>query len=77
MAKSAVKSQSSPSRRDHTERMLALDREKFALAKTINELESAYHSSETTLARLNADLERLRNEDVLATESSAQQDSTM
>ncbi|KAK7207067.1 Spc24 subunit of Ndc80-domain-containing protein [Myxozyma melibiosi] len=77
LAKSAVTSLSSPSKRNHTERMLALDREKFALAKTINELESAYHSSETTLARLNNDLEKLRSEDVLASESSAQQDSTI
>ncbi|KAK9450676.1 Spc24 subunit of Ndc80-domain-containing protein [Limtongia smithiae] len=77
LAKAAVSTPASPRRRQHTSRMLALDRQKFALAKNINDLESAYNSSEATLARLNDELNKLRNEDVLETESGAQQDSTV
>ncbi|KAK9342476.1 Spc24 subunit of Ndc80-domain-containing protein, partial [Lipomyces starkeyi] len=77
LAKTAAAVPSSPTRRSHTEKILDLDREKFSLAKTINELESAYHASEGTLARLNEELERVKNEDVMAEASSAQQDPTI
>jgi len=43
--------------------MLNLDREKFALAKNINELESGSHALETTVARLKEELENIGNED--------------
>ncbi|KAK9477899.1 Spc24 subunit of Ndc80-domain-containing protein [Lipomyces japonicus] len=66
----------SPSGKSHTERILQLDREKFSLAKTINDLESAYHSAESMLARLTDELERVKTEDVMA-DTSAQQDSTI
>ncbi|KAK9493595.1 Spc24 subunit of Ndc80-domain-containing protein [Lipomyces doorenjongii] len=77
LAKTAATVPSSPTRRSHTEKILELDREKFSLAKTINELESAYHASEGTLTRLNEELERVKNEDVMAEASSAQQDPTI
>ncbi|KAK9467685.1 Spc24 subunit of Ndc80-domain-containing protein [Lipomyces arxii] len=77
LAKTAATAPSSPARRSHTEKLLDLDRKKFSLAKSINELESAYHSSETTLLRLSEELDHLRNEHVMAVESNAQQDSTV
>ncbi|KAK9373724.1 Spc24 subunit of Ndc80-domain-containing protein [Lipomyces chichibuensis] len=77
LAKTAATAPSSPTRRSHTEKILELDREKFSLAKTINEFESAYHASEGTLTRLNEELERVKNEDVMAEASSAQQDPTI
>ena len=43
--------------------MLNLDREKFSLAKNINELESGSHALETTLARLKEELENVGNEE--------------
>ena len=43
--------------------MLKLDREKFSLAKRINELEAGSHALETTLARLKDELENIGNED--------------
>jgi len=43
--------------------MIKLDREKFSLAKNINELESGSHALESTLARLKEELENIDNED--------------
>ncbi len=43
--------------------MLNLDREKFSLAKNINELEGGSHALETTLARLKEELENVGNEE--------------
>jgi kinetochore protein Spc24, fungi type len=43
--------------------MLNLDREKFSLAKNINELESGSHALETTLSRLKEELENVGNEE--------------
>ena len=57
MSKSTLDSSAnSPSRQQHATSMLNLDREKFSLAKNINELESGSHALETTLARLKEEL---------------------
>src|ERR1700735_4100654 len=53
----------SPSRQTHATAMLTLDREKFSLAKNINELESGSHALETTLARVKEELENVGNEE--------------
>ena len=49
----------SPSRQNHSTTMLNLDREKFSLAKNINELESGTHALETTLSRLREELDNV------------------
>lgn len=54
--------------RKHGEKMVALDREKFALAKSVNELESQHHSLEGELARLRVELESVEDEDVIKRE---------
>jgi len=56
-------SANSPSRQKHASDMIKLDREKFSLAKNINELESGSHALESTLARLKEELENIDNED--------------
>src|SRR5579862_7588341 len=56
-------SANSPARQQHATSMLTLDREKFSLAKNINELESGSHALETTLARLKEELENVGNEE--------------
>jgi len=56
--------------------MLSLDREKFSLAKNINELESGSHALETTLARLREELENVGSEEDLNKEENAD-DATM
>lgn len=53
----------SPSRQNHATSMLNLDREKFSLAKNINELESGSHALETTLSRLKEELDNVGNEE--------------
>jgi kinetochore protein Spc24, fungi type len=58
--------------------MLTLDREKFSLAKNINELESGSHALETTLARLKEELENVgTEEDVNNKENENTDDATM
>lgn len=57
--------------------MLNLDREKFALAKNINELESGSHALETTLARLKEELENVGNEEETNKENENTDDATM
>jgi kinetochore protein Spc24 len=58
--------------------MLTLDREKFSLAKNINELESGSHALETTLARLKEELENVgAEEDVNNKENENTDDATM
>lgn len=66
----------SPSRQTHATSMLSLDREKFSLAKNINELESGSHALETTLARLREELENVGSEEDLNKEENAD-DATM
>ena len=66
----------SPSRQTHATSMLSLDREKFSLAKNINELESGSHALETTLARLKEELENVGTEEDLNKEEIAD-DATM
>src|SRR5579859_3518843 len=56
-------SMNSPSRQTHATAMLSLDREKFSLAKNINELESGSHALETTLARLKEELDNVATEE--------------
>ena len=67
----------SPNRQAHAESMLKLDREKFALAKNINELESGSHALETTLARLKEELENVGNEEEVNKENEDVDDATM
>ena len=50
----------------HNQAILALDRKKFALAKSVNDLESAAHALEGQLARLREELDTLDAEDPLA-----------
>ena len=54
---------STAGRKEHGANMLRLDREKFALAKGINELESSAHGLEGQLARLKEELEQVDGED--------------
>ncbi|KAI5779237.1 Spc24 subunit of Ndc80-domain-containing protein [Geopyxis carbonaria] len=49
--------------RNHGANMVALDREKFALAKSVNEIESNTHALEGQLARLREELEEVDAED--------------
>ena len=67
----------SPSRQNHANTMLALDRTKFGLAKNINELESGSHALETTLARLKEELENVGNEQDENKENEESDDATM
>lgn len=48
---------------NHPERMTRLDREKFALGKAVNELESKAHSLEGRLARLREQARNVEEED--------------
>jgi kinetochore protein Spc24 len=57
--------------------MLNLDREKFSLAKNINELESGSHALETTLSRLREELENVDNEDDSNKENVNMDDATL
>jgi len=57
--------------------MLNLDREKFALAKNINELESGAHALETTLNRLKEELENVGNEEETNKENENTDDATV
>jgi kinetochore protein Spc24, fungi type len=57
--------------------MVTLDREKFSLAKNINELESGSHTLETNLARLKEELENVGNEDDSNKENVDADDATM
>ncbi|KAG4301569.1 hypothetical protein PCANB_001749 [Pneumocystis canis] len=61
----ALTSQNSPSRAKHTSVMLAMDRDKFSLAKNINELESSIHTMDATYSRLKEELELLESEDIM------------
>ena len=67
----------SPSRQSHATSMLNLDREKFSLAKNINELESGSHALETTLSRLKEELENVGNEEEGNKENENTDDATM
>jgi kinetochore protein Spc24 len=57
--------------------MLTLDREKFSLAKNINELESGSHALETTLARLKEELDNVDTEEDVNKEDEDTDDATM
>jgi kinetochore protein Spc24, fungi type len=57
--------------------MLNLDREKFSLAKNINELESGSHALETTLARLREELENVGNDEEANKENEDTDDATL
>lgn len=67
----------SPSRQAHANSMLNLDREKFSLAKNINELESGSHALETTLTRLKEELENVGNDDEADKENEETDDATL
>jgi kinetochore protein Spc24 len=57
--------------------MLNLDREKFSLAKNINELESGSHALETTLVRLKDELDNVAVEDDSNKENDNTDDATL
>jgi kinetochore protein Spc24 len=57
--------------------MLNLDREKFSLAKNINELESGSHALETTLTRLREELENVGNDEEANKENEDTDDATL
>ncbi|KAK9472243.1 Spc24 subunit of Ndc80-domain-containing protein [Dipodascopsis tothii] len=77
LAKSAGQLNAADAGDAHSRRMDELEREKFGLAKTINDLEAAHHNTEASLARLKDQLAQLEAEDVHAVESGLQQDSTI
>lgn len=78
MAKSSVEAmQNSPSNREHVDLIHQLDREKFALAKAINELEASNDHNSAGLLKLKHELEELMEEDVLDTATSDVEDSTL
>ncbi|KAF8453969.1 Spc24 subunit of Ndc80-domain-containing protein [Terfezia claveryi] len=52
--------------KDHSSTMLALDREKFQLAKSINELESSNHALEGKVQQAKGELESVEADDVLS-----------
>lgn len=62
----ASRPNSTPSEMDHSDRMVALDREKFGVAKSINELEQEVSGLEIELARLRDEWEELKTVDVEA-----------
>ncbi|RPA94499.1 Spc24-domain-containing protein [Choiromyces venosus 120613-1] len=68
---------SSASRKEHGANMLRLDREKFALAKGINELESSAHGLEGQLARLKEELEQVDKEDPMQSAAVEAEDGTL
>jgi kinetochore protein Spc24 len=70
-------SANSPSRQQHATTLLNLDREKFSLAKNINELESGSHALETTLARLKEELENVATEEDANKENENTDDATL
>ncbi|QSL66689.1 hypothetical protein MERGE_001073 [Pneumocystis wakefieldiae] len=57
--------ESSPSRAEHASTILAMDRDKFSLAKNINDLESSIHTLDTTYSRLKEELEELESDDIM------------
>lgn len=61
---------------EHGQNMLLLDREKFSLAKNINELESSSHHLEGQLARLKEELES-DGEDAIQTALMEAEDGTL
>lgn len=52
-------------KRDHAQKMLDLDREKFALGKRVNESESQAHTLEGQLAKLKDELEAVERDNPL------------
>lgn len=62
---------------EHGQNMLRLDREKFSLAKNINELESSSHHLEGQLARLKEELESVDGEDAMQTAMMEAEDGTL
>ncbi|ANB13942.1 spindle pole body protein Spc24 [Sugiyamaella lignohabitans] len=63
-------SEKSAAHREATQRLVQLDREKFALAKSLNELEQSNTSSQTTLDILRQELEDLKDADSIEETSS-------
>jgi kinetochore protein Spc24 len=63
--------------RTHGDDMVRLDRDKFALAKSVNELESQSHNLEGQLARLREELEAVDREDPAQTALMDAEDGTL
>lgn len=68
---------SAASKKEHGAKMIQLDREKFSLAKNINELESSSHHLESQLARLKEELEQVDGEDAMANAMMEAEDGTL
>ncbi|KAL7269864.1 putative kinetochore protein spc24 [Rhizina undulata] len=58
-------SMNSSSRKEHGQTMLKLDKEKFSLAKKVNDIDSGMHALEGQLARLREELEAVDSEDAV------------
>lgn len=56
---------------------MKLERQKFSIAKSINELESIYESNISTLDKLKEELTRLESEDVVVSAGALVEDSTI
>lgn len=74
---SAEDSKNSSAQKEAAEETMRLEREKFSLAKSINDLESDYASNYATLEKLKDELELLNNQDVVETVSPYVEDSTV
>ncbi|EMR10833.1 hypothetical protein PNEG_00979 [Pneumocystis murina B123] len=78
ISKSSIQAyENSPSRAEHASIILAMDRDKFSLAKNINELESSIHTLDTTYLRLKEELEELESEDIMKDNYEMTDDSTL
>ena len=78
LSKSSLDSNvNSPSRQNHASEMIKLDREKFSLAKNINELESGSHALESTLVRVKEELENVDHEEEANKENENTDDATL
>jgi kinetochore protein Spc24 len=74
---SAEESKNSAAQKEAAEETMRLEREKFSLAKSINDLESDYASNYATLEKLKDEQEYLNNQDVEETVSPYVEDSTI
>ncbi|KAK9462254.1 Spc24 subunit of Ndc80-domain-containing protein [Lipomyces oligophaga] len=65
LSKAAAEAQETREKSTHTDTLISLDREKFTLAKSINELEASLHDGELTLNRLLEESVRLQTDEDL------------
>ena len=78
VSKSAAQAaQQAVEKKQHGDTMIQLDREKFSLAKGINDIESNCHNLEGTLARLKEELEMLDQESPMQSNQAHSEDETV